>query len=235
MGRLPLDKAPTKFLSLFIALAVHILFFASLILWNSGSIHHNLWSGGQGSGGDHVAYIDLGTLPVTGTGDTKAIAADLKQEDVVTDSQKKIPVNKVPVQVSKKKSTSTPAQNDQGKTKTQQQDFGKGNSDTPAGGTGDGLDKSGVDSVSAPSVLAQIRKRIMQRKNYPIVAKENNWTGSVKLSFKINAAGGLEFVKLLQGSGHAILDQAALETIRKAAPLPYFPDAIALSLEYQLQ
>lgn len=235
-GRGELDSVKPfskKILSLSIAIAVHILFFAGLIFWSSGPIHHNLWSGGRGSGGEHVAYVDLGTLPISGKSDASQTVSDMQQDDVSTDAQKKIPVKNLP-QTQKKNPKKSPLQNNQNQNKTQQQDFGKGNSDTPSGGTGNGLDKNGVNSASAPSVLAQIRKRIMQKKNYPIVAKENGWIGSVKLSFKINASGGLEFVKLLQSSGHEILDQSALETIRKAAPLPYYPDVIALSLEYNL-
>lgn len=75
----------------------------------------------------------------------------------------------------------------------------------------------------------------MPKQFYPDIARQKKLTGEVKLSFKIKPDGSLEYVKILQSSGHEQLDHAALQTIKRATPLPYYPDGIALSLDYQLK
>ncbi len=111
---------------------------------------------------------------------------------------------------------------------------GQGDSDTPAGGVGSGLDKTGVISDAAPSVLAQIRKKIMRKKVYPLHAQENNITGQVSVAFQINADGTLKSVTVQKSSGSGELDAAAVAAIKKAVPLPYYPAVIGLTLEYNL-
>lgn len=112
---------------------------------------------------------------------------------------------------------------------------GTGNSTTPAGGIGAGLDHDGALADVAPNALAKIRKRIVAKQRYPASARHSGIEGSVKISFRIRSDGSLDFVKILAGSGHDVLDQAALKAVREAAPLPYFDRAIALALEYKLK
>ena len=40
--------------------------------------------------------------------------------------------------------------------------------------------------------------------------------------------------KLAAKQGHAILDDAAKETVRRAAPLPFYPQPITLTVKYSL-
>jgi periplasmic protein TonB len=51
--------------------------------------------------------------------------------------------------------------------------------------------------------------------------------GSATVSFGINAAGGLAFVRIGRSSGDPRLDQLALGTVRAAAPFPPPPDALS--------
>ncbi|MBU1916834.1 TonB family protein [bacterium] len=112
--------------------------------------------------------------------------------------------------------------------------FGSGASDTPAGGSGAGLDKGGEVSAIAPSVLASIRKKIMKKKKYPLLAKEQGLSGIVTLNFQINKAGQLDYIKIMKSSGHDSLDQAAISSVQKAVPLPHYTEPIAVALEYRL-
>lgn len=95
---------------------------------------------------------------------------------------------------------------------------------------GSGFDSSGQAS---PNVLAKIRYRINRKKFMPLIAQEKNLSGNVKVSFQIAKDGKVQNLQVLQSSGHSILDTAALKTIKKAAPLPYYKNPIALVLEYQ--
>lgn len=109
---------------------------------------------------------------------------------------------------------------------------GIGNSDTPAGGRGNGLDRDGEISNTAPSLIALIRKKIAAHKIYPLAATKQNLAGTVKVGFQINPDGSLRFVKVATSSGHVILDDAAIKTVLQAAPLPYFSTALELPIEY---
>jgi len=95
---------------------------------------------------------------------------------------------------------------------------------------GEGLDSSGATS---PSTLALIRKQIYQNKIIPTIGDDTNPAGSVKLGFQITPTGQVEALQVLKSSGSNILDQAALKSVQRAAPLPYFKNPIAIELEYQ--
>jgi protein TonB len=60
-------------------------------------------------------------------------------------------------------------------------------------------------------------------KRYPLVARDNNWEGMATVRLAIGANGMIASLLIEQSSGHAVLDRAALEMIRKAkgaVPIP---------------
>jgi len=61
--------------------------------------------------------------------------------------------------------------------------------------------------------------RIEQLKRYPSLARLNRWEGKVVLRVVIKETGELADLRIAQSSGHDILDQDALETLKQAAPL----------------
>jgi protein TonB len=65
-----------------------------------------------------------------------------------------------------------------------------------------------------------LRDRIEELKRYPPMARMNNWQGKVVLKFVVTEDGTVESLEVVQSSGHAVLDEAAMETIRRASPLP---------------
>lgn len=65
-----------------------------------------------------------------------------------------------------------------------------------------------------------LRDRIEELKRYPPMARMNNWQGKVVLKFSVKDDGTVENLEVVQSSGHAVLDEAAMETIRRASPLP---------------
>ncbi len=64
-----------------------------------------------------------------------------------------------------------------------------------------------------------IRTRVEQLKHYPHIARANRWEGRVVLRAVIGEDGQLVDLKVAESSGHSILDEAALEVLKKAAPL----------------
>lgn len=82
-----------------------------------------------------------------------------------------------------------------------------------------------VRSMPAPQrdygwLAETLRNRIEELKRYPAMARINNWQGKVVLKFVVTADGTVENLEVVQSSGHAVLDEAAMETIRRASPLP---------------
>lgn len=66
--------------------------------------------------------------------------------------------------------------------------------------------------------------RLESVKRYPSAARVNRVQGVVHVRFRVNRAGAVLFAALQRSSGNAMLDRAALETVRRAAPLPKIPD-----------
>ena len=62
--------------------------------------------------------------------------------------------------------------------------------------------------------------------NYPAEARSEGVSGSLRMTVRIDAQGGLVDVTLGQSSGHPILDRAAQDIVRWAAPYAPFPPDI---------
>jgi len=65
------------------------------------------------------------------------------------------------------------------------------------------------------------------KRNYPAEARAQNLYGSLELAVVIRADGALQEVRLLRSSGHTVLDQAAQDIVRMAAPYAPFPPTLA--------
>ena len=50
---------------------------------------------------------------------------------------------------------------------------------------------------------------------YPIIARENHWTGSGIFMCRLRPDGTVSSVEVLQSTGHTLLDQSALDALRK--------------------
>lgn len=91
-----------------------------------------------------------------------------------------------------------------------------------AGGTGDPR-------------LMRMWKKINRSKYYPLHARRNSWKGKPRVTFKTGKEGQIEYVRLAKSCGITLLDDAAIKTIRRAAPLPHYPKPITLTIRYSLR
>ena len=66
-------------------------------------------------------------------------------------------------------------------------------------------------------ILAQLRRAL----RYPAAA--GRVTGEVLVDFTVSANGTASAIRISRSSGHTALDQAALDTVRRAAPFPAIP------------
>lgn len=83
--------------------------------------------------------------------------------------------------------------------------------------------------------LARIWRKINRAKYYPLHARRNLWEGNPRVTFKIGNEGHVEYVRLVKSCGITELDDAAIETVRRAVPLPHYPKAITLTIRYSLR
>ncbi|MEX7542739.1 energy transducer TonB, partial [Acinetobacter baumannii] len=57
---------------------------------------------------------------------------------------------------------------------------------------------------------------------YPEEAKQQQLKGEVRLMVILNAQGGIRAIRLLESSGHPVLDEAAKASVRRGAPFGRF-------------
>ena len=91
------------------------------------------------------------------------------------------------------------------------------------------------------SYLSALMRRLACFKVYPASLKKDKIEGRVVLSFTIAANGQLVISAVQKSSGHAALDQAAMEMLSRASPLPAIPAgmnrseiSLTIPVEYSL-
>jgi len=62
--------------------------------------------------------------------------------------------------------------------------------------------------------------------NYPDEARQMQMYGNVRMLVALQPTGRINEVRILQSSGHTVLDQAALNIVNLAAPFEPFPDEL---------
>ncbi len=100
------------------------------------------------------------------------------------------------------------------------------------------LEQSGSSEGSARmSVLTYneaVKQLIERKKEYPPNARKRGLEGEIIVSFVIDRKGRLKSSQIKKSSGHEILDEAAVSTIKDASPFPEFGTLIK-SQELELQ
>ena len=71
--------------------------------------------------------------------------------------------------------------------------------------------------------VIQVRSNITKAKYYPRIARKRGFEGKPIVTFSLGDQGELINLLLDQPSGHKVLNDAALETIRRGAPYPKIP------------
>ena len=85
-----------------------------------------------------------------------------------------------------------------------------------------------------PRDLAAVRHRIDAHKVYPQIAVRNGWEGRVLVEMRLEGDGSLTAVRLLEGSGYDVLDDATIVAVRRASPFPPVARVLTVPVEYRL-
>lgn len=94
------------------------------------------------------------------------------------------------------------------------------------GASGSGRTGRG-DPRAARDYFRELMAWLARHKAYPVAAKKAKHQGVVTLEFAIERSGSVLFARVKTGSGYAALDQAALDMVARANPVPAIPDALA--------
>jgi TonB family protein len=97
-------------------------------------------------------------------------------------------------------------------------------------GTGEGVGSG----RAGDRILTSIWKRINRSKYYPPVAKRRGVEGAPRVTFAIDRDGQVKWARLIDSCGRTVLDDAAIKTVRRAAPYPYYPSPITVAIRYSL-
>jgi periplasmic protein TonB len=81
---------------------------------------------------------------------------------------------------------------------------------------------------------SQIRRAVNRHRHYPRLARRRGIEGKVILAFRLSKAGAIQRVKVVHSAGR-LLDKAALAALKRATPLPYYPDWVRLPVVFQLE
>jgi pilus assembly protein CpaC len=90
------------------------------------------------------------------------------------------------------------------------------------------MGKASPDEDPADTYMRRVQDVIFRSVAYPREAQRANLSGSVALSLHITSDGQLTNVVVNETSGHALLDKAAVYTVKRLAPYPAFPKDLML-------
>jgi len=68
-----------------------------------------------------------------------------------------------------------------------------------------------------------IRDLIVKNLKYPYTARQRGWKGSVTVAFVILENGSVETLRVIKSSGHDLLDESVVKTVRALQPFPRPP------------
>ena len=88
-----------------------------------------------------------------------------------------------------------------------------------------GAGGSGVAPPEYGAYLRQFRQRVQESLVYPLAARRQGLRGTVELHVWLEATGRVRDVQVARSSSHRVLDDAAVEAIRRLGPVP-FPESL---------
>lgn len=85
-------------------------------------------------------------------------------------------------------------------------------------------------NVSPAKWQSRLMSHLERRKRYPSEARSNREEGTVYVRFRIDDGGNVLSVSLSRSSGHSSLDQAVLDMVRRASPVPAPPPGVSKTI-----
>ena len=100
--------------------------------------------------------------------------------------------------------------------------------DMRPGASSSGLSNRSPGEEPADAYMRTIQEVILKNVSFPLEAQRANLSGEVVLSLHLLSSGQLLGVVVNQSSGHKLLDNAAVFTVKRLSPYPAFPKDLIL-------
>lgn len=148
------------------------------------------------------------------------------------EAQKPVPKEPAPAKVAEKKPVEKPVEKSKPetpkaqktKTKTASGNGGKSDADISASAGGKpqkAAKASGSGSAEVAKYPGLVQRKLRRALRFPKGA--GSARGDVAVTFTVAASGSVSGIKVVASSGHAVLDQEAIATVKRAAPFPAIP------------
>jgi protein TonB len=139
--------------------------------------------------------------------------------------KKRAPEKKEPAKPREQKSAEKRAAGSGGNAKA---DARRGEADGQADGKTVARSKGGSRQSTAGNAAVsnypgKVVSKLRRAQRYPSEAKRKKQQGEAWVAFTVSANGGIGGVRLMRSSGSPVIDKAAIETVRRAAPFPAIP------------
>ncbi len=162
----------------------------------------------------------------------ETVVPEEKPEPVVKPEPEKKPKKEPEKERPEKKKPVRKKAGDEGKSEVAQK---KGQADGAEAATADVANgkKGAVSQQSGNANLSnydgKVRSKLNRAFRYPAQAKREGLQGTAHVRFTVSSSGAASNVSIAKSAGAPILDQAALETVRRASPFPKIPGGAGLS------
>lgn len=102
-----------------------------------------------------------------------------------------------------------------------------------SGGAGGGGASQTAGNAAASAYRAKVAAQLKRKRFYPSAARRDRLTGTTTVSFTLNGAGKVTAARVVRSSGERILDEAAVEMVRRASPYPPIPPGLGATITIQ--
>ncbi len=106
-----------------------------------------------------------------------------------------------------------------------QRGVAEGSAAARAAPSGQAPQQSAAGNAAVSNYPGQVASRLRRSLRYPREAQRQGVRGEVHVRFTVNGGGGVGGISIARSSGSPVLDQAAIETVQRAAPFPAIPAA----------
>jgi periplasmic protein TonB len=93
-----------------------------------------------------------------------------------------------------------------------------------------------ADEAYRRANFGAIRDSILANLHYPMLARRKGWSGKVEVAFMIKPDGQVSELRIQTSSGYSVLDEQALDAIRRSAPFtpPRIAALLVMPVTFQL-
>ncbi|TYC53120.1 energy transducer TonB [Rhodobacterales bacterium] len=132
------------------------------------------------------------------------------------------PVRKTPKKVAKKTAKPVQPKGAEASSRRGGERVTSRNAQSNANGRADARTNDG-GTKAASNYKGKVAAKLRRAKRYPRAARREGLVGTVRVAFTIASNGSVSGIRITRSSGHQTLDQAAIEMVRRASPMPKFP------------